>query len=123
MKRQLSLDYTLGEGWLAPWVDALRRGTALASLCGTCGAAQFPPLRTCPKCRRASDGWAELSGGAAVLFRTTGTDGDVAMVQFDGADCSAIVRCETLPPGATRARIMACPDGPPMLRIEPEKEP
>lgn len=122
MKRQVALEYTLGTGWLAPWLDGLATGAAVASICSACAAAQFPPLRTCPKCRLPSDGWRTLKGGATILFRTTGTDGDIAMVQFDGASGSAIARAEALPETATRAVLAPCPTDPPTLTLIAEPE-
>lgn len=120
MKRDVALDYALGEGWLAPWLDGLREGRAVASTCSACGNAHFPPLRTCPDCRRPSDGWQSLPGGAAILFRTRGADGDFAMAQFDGARGAAIARADALPEGAVRAVLAACPDDPPLISLRPE---
>jgi uncharacterized OB-fold protein len=122
MKRHLTLDYTLGDAWLAPWRDGLRRGAAVASTCTACDAARFPPLRTCPTCRAPSEGWRVLSGGATILHRTSGTDGDFAMVRFDGATGAAIARAEGLPPEATRVTLAPCPDDPPILMLTAEPE-
>ena len=122
MKRGVTLDYALGEGWLKPWLDGLREGKAVASTCPSCGEAQFPPLRTCPDCRIPSDGWRTLPGGATILFRTTGTDGDFAMARFDGARGAAIARAGALPEGATRAVLAACPDDPPLMSLGPEPQ-
>ena len=120
MKRNVSLDYALGEGWLSPWLDGLRVGKAVASTCSTCGDAHFPPLRTCPTCRTRSDGWRTLGGGATVLYRTEGTDGDFAMVRFDGASGAAIAHADGLPEGATRVLLAACPDDPPRISLNSE---
>ena len=120
MKRRVELDYSLGEGWLAPWLEGLRQGKAVASTCGACGAAQFPPLRICPACRVPSDGWSALGGGATILFRTIGTDGDFALVRFDGAEGAALARASALPQGADRAVIGASPNGPPVISLKSE---
>lgn len=122
MKRRLALDYSLGEGWLAPWLEGLRQGKAVASTCSACGEVQFPPLRTCPACRVRSDGWCNLSGGATVLYRTAGADGDMALARFDGAIGAAIARAEALPEGASRAVLAPCPDDPPILALIAEPE-
>ena len=122
MKRRVTLEYALGEGWLAPWRDGLRQGKAVASTCSTCDEAQFPPLRVCPKCRVPSDGWRTLTGRATVLFRTNGTDGDIAMVQFDGASGATIARSEALPQGASGAVLAPCPTDPPILSLIAEPE-
>ena len=120
MKPSLPLDDTIGEGWLRPWIDGLRCGDAVASKCSQCGHSQFPPLRICPTCRVASDGWTHLDGGATVQFRTKGADGDFALVKFDGSNGAAVVRAESLPPDVTRGRLIPEPVGPPVMRIGPE---
>ena len=120
MKLSLNLDYTLGEGWLAPWVEALREGRALASSCSECGSAYFPPVRHCPNSGALSDGWQPLSGRATILFRTAGADGDFALAAFDGAQGAAIVRAERLPQDATRGSLQAIPDGQPTLILGSE---
>ena len=51
MKHRVVLDYELAEGWLAPWIEGLRNGEAVASHCTACDSAWFPPLRACPGCR------------------------------------------------------------------------
>lgn len=120
MKYSLTLDYTIGEGWLQVWVDGLRKGRAMASSCSSCGHAQFPPLRICPTCKIVSDDWTQLDGSASIQFRTTGTDGDFALVQFDGADSAAVVRTDALPEFMKRGRLLPAGDGPPVLRLGPE---
>jgi len=122
MKRTVALEYSLGEGWLMPWRDGLRQGKAVASTCAACGEAQFPPLRACPSCRARSDGWCTLSGAGTILNRTTGADGDFAMIRFDGAKGAAIARAEAIPPDATRASLAACPDDPPTLVLIAEPQ-
>tara|TARA_R110002094_G_scaffold2426_3_gene9997 strand:+ start:1740 stop:2111 length:372 start_codon:yes stop_codon:yes gene_type:complete len=122
MKRRVMLDYSLGEGWLARWLDGLRDGKAVASTCATCDETQFPPLRVCPTCRQRSDGWRTLGGGATVQFRTNGSDGDIAMVRFDGASNACIARAEALPQGATRCALATSPDDRPFLALKAESE-
>ena len=120
MQRRLNLEYSLGEGWLAPWLDGLKEGKAVASTCAACGAAQFPPLRICPNCRLPSDGWVVLDGTARILFRAVGADGDFALVQFDGAERAAIARTDALPADTDRAVLRASPDGQPVISLAPE---
>lgn len=122
MKRRLELDYALGYGWLSPWLDGLREGKAVASTCSACGDAHFPPLRACPNCHAPSDGWRTLNGGATILFRTDGTDGDFALARFDGASAAAVVRAQALSSGTTRARLAPCPEDPPVPVIIAEPE-
>lgn len=123
MKLSLTLDYTIGEGWLQPWVEGLRQGKAMASSCSTCGQLRFPPVRICPICRVASGGWAQLDGRATVEFRTIGTDGDFALARFDGATGAALVCAEALPEHSKRGRLRAVPDGPPAIILGPETTP
>ena len=118
MKRQVTLDYTLGAGWLTPWLDGLRDGKAVASTCSACETAYFPPLRNCPSCRENTNGWRTLNGGATVLFRTSGTDGDVAMVRFDGASNACIAG--HLPEGTTRCILTPSTEDPPTPAIKAE---
>lgn len=120
MKRQVSLNYTLGAGWLDPWLDGLRAGKAVASSCSACKAAHFPPLRACPSCLIPSDGWRTLSGTATILFRTIGTDGDIAMVQFDGASSACIARANTLRESITRCALTTSTDDPPTPALKAE---
>ncbi len=122
MKHQVSLEYTLAEGWLAPWIEGLRAGQAVASYCDVCATAQFPPMRVCPDCRASSGGWVTLSGRAEVQWRTSGTDGDFAIAKFEGAQQAALLQCKHLPAGATHARLRACPEGPPILQLELEPD-
>ncbi|MEX0345549.1 MAG: zinc ribbon domain-containing protein [Rhizobiaceae bacterium] len=122
MKLAFSLDYTLGEGWMLPWVEGMRHGKAVASACSQCNKAQFPPTRLCPNCRIPSDGWTELSGGAAILFRTTGSDGDFALARFDGSEGAVVVRAERLSDTATRGHLNAIAEGPPSLCLRPEDQ-
>lgn len=120
MKRRVELDYTLNEGWLAPWLEGLRQGQAVGSHCLTCRRVQFPPLRVCPDCATPSDAWQTLTGAATLLFRTDGMDGSFALVHFDGASRAVVARADVLPPGAARCHLAACPDDPPILALKPE---
>lgn len=107
MKRRLTLDYTLGEGFLAPYLDGLRAGRAIAGRCATCGRTSLPPEPTCPCGARTSQP-IPLTGEATVHWRTTGTDGDVALVRFDGADTLSLARLENFT-DETRGHIIPAP--------------
>lgn len=120
MKHQTSLEYTLAEGWLRPWVEGLREGRAVASVCSRCDRAYFPPLRVCPDCKTPCGNWRDLPGGATIQHRTSGADGDFSLAQFDGATGSAVVRTERLPKDARRGHLAPVSDGRPQLRLEPE---
>ncbi len=116
MKRAVTLDYDLAEGFLAPYLSGLRDGRAVAGACSACGRVALPPEATCP-CGASDFSAVPLSGRAAVLWRTTGTEGDVGLVRFDGADTLSVARLE----GFSRQRrgvVMARPDS--ALVIGPE---
>lgn len=87
----LSLDYQLGPGWLQPYTDALAKGQALSWRCTDCERTSFPPVRTC-SCGQTAGAWVTLSGQACVQHYTFGHDGAFALVRFDGADTSAVVK-------------------------------
>jgi uncharacterized OB-fold protein len=93
MKRTLTLDYTLGEGFLVSYLDGLRSGTAVASRCPACGRVALPPEPVCT-CGAHDPVIMALPGLATVLWRSTGSDGDVALVRFDGADSNALARLD-----------------------------
>ncbi|WP_421855937.1 Zn-ribbon domain-containing OB-fold protein [Oricola sp.] len=122
MKLDFTLDYELGEGWLAPWVEGLREGRAIASYCKECGAAHFPPLRICPESGERSTDWRTLSGRATILFRTTGADGDFALVRFDGAASAAVAKIQDVPTGIVRCALQPAPGGPPAIIVGPEED-
>lgn len=107
MKLTLTLDYDLGEGFLSAHLDGLRRGEAVAGRCTACGRVAMPPERTC-QCGAHDPVAQPLDGGAEVLWRTTGADGDVALVRFDGADTLSLARLAGFGPQA-RGRIVADP--------------
>jgi uncharacterized OB-fold protein len=105
MRFALSLDVTAGEGFLAPYLDGLRRGEAIAGHCAACGRTALPPEPRC-RCGASPSEMRRLSGKAAILWRTTGTDGDAALVRFDGADTLSVARLAAVGP-ATRVRLAA----------------
>jgi uncharacterized protein len=119
MKRTLTLDYTLGEGFLAPYLDGLRSGTAMASRCTACGCVALPPAPVCD-CGARDPAMVALAGTATILWRTTGTDGDVALVRFDGADSNALARLDGFT-RETRGRI--APSAEAALVLTPEAAP
>lgn len=108
MKLALTLEYTLGEGFLAPYLEGLRAGKALAGRCAGCGRVALPPAPTC-LCGARRVEMQALSGLATILWRSTGSDGDAALVRFEGADTSALARLEGFRAQA-RGRIAADPE-------------
>jgi hypothetical protein len=122
MRLDLHLAFDLAEGWLAPHVEGLREGRAVASTCEACGAASFPPRRSC-LCGGRAGAWVTLPGAASVLARSEGRDGAFALLRFDGAATSAVARAEGLPSGATRARLLPATGERPALAVGPEETP
>lgn len=98
---RLILDYTLHPGWMAPFVEGLAQGQAMARRCDTCARVSFPPVKTC-SCGSAQAVWQQLPGTAQIIARTSGSDGDFALVHFDGADTQSTVRLQDLPTEAAQ---------------------
>lgn len=115
----LTLSYSLSAGWLAPWVDGLAEGRAMARKCVACGRVSFVPLRVCG-CGSDDGTWVELSGRASILRRTTGTDGEHCLAQFDGADIACIARMHHFTPEITQGCLVRSDKDLPMLILEPE---
>jgi uncharacterized OB-fold protein len=119
MKRRLTLDYTLGEGFLAPYLDGLRQGVARAGRCAACGRVALPPEPVCD-CGARDPAIVALAGKATIIFRTTGADGDVGLVRFDGADSHSLARLDGFD-HQTRGRIAPSADA--ALVLTPEVAP
>ncbi len=100
----LRLDYKLNAGWLAPYIDGLKNGKLVARQCATCSRTSLPPVRSCT-CGHSDGLWKTLDGTARILHRTTGTDGDFAMVRFNGADTLTVVALDSVSASATTAVI------------------
>ncbi|MEP4197726.1 MAG: zinc ribbon domain-containing protein [Aliishimia sp.] len=91
MKHQMHLDYSIPEGALKPYFEALRVGNALASACQKCGHVAFPPRAMCASCGSDQMGWIALPGTAHVIHRTDGAAASFALVKFAGADTLSTV--------------------------------
>ncbi len=91
----LSLDYKLAPGWLQSYTDGLAEGQAISWRCTDCERISFPPVRTCT-CGQTAGAWVALTGHARVQHYTFGHDGTFALVRFDGADTSAVVKLLSL---------------------------
>lgn len=102
----LALDYTLQPGWMAPYVDGLQEGLAMARQCAACATTSFPPHRIC-RCGAAAGAWITLKGDAEIAYKTAGADGQFSLAQFDGADTSAVVRLQDIAPDQTRGTLHA----------------
>ena len=114
----LSLRYTLQPGWLAPFVEALQQGRALAHECLGCGSVSFPPLKVCG-CGSDQQRWTELSGQASIRFISDGADGSFGLVRFDGAATDAVARLQGFPEGARRGAMVAAAADRPAITLRP----
>lgn len=122
MKHQLVLNYTLGSGALAPYLDGLAKGIAMGAQCAQCDRTTFPPERLCP-CEAIRNGslnhsWLTLSGHARIIYRTDGTGGSFALAQFDGADNQTVCRIANPQRDGTWAKIKSTGDDKPGVVIE-----
>lgn len=93
MKLTMTLEYDMAEGFLGPYLSGLRGGRVVAGTCEACGRTALPPEPTCI-CGAKGFSARALSGNAVILWRTAGTDGDVALVRFDGADTLSVARLD-----------------------------
>lgn len=122
MKHRLTLDYSLGRGALASYLDALGNGVALAGSCPQCGRTSFPPERRC-RCTPNGDGGAvpvrkELSGRARIVFRTDGPAGHFALALFDGADNRTVCRISNPDASGDTCKLVASDDGKPGIVVQ-----
>lgn len=118
IKHQITLEYTLAAGWMKPFVDGLIAGKAVATKCASCAHVSYPPQRTCT-CGEAKFDWITLSGVANINFRTTGSDGDFGLVQFDGANTQSTVRLEMTNTDRRQGQIAKSESGLPKMILEP----
>ena len=112
MKRRLLLEHTIGDLSIAPYLEGLRTGLAIAKHCSGCRRTTFPPEHSCPG-DLATDGasessWTELSGRAHLELRTDGPDGCFALVRFEGADNRAV--CRIANPEVSSSTLVLQPD-------------
>jgi uncharacterized OB-fold protein len=116
--REVHLSYSLAAGWLAPYVEALYQGRALARACRSCRHASFPPLYSCG-CPSPAPYWQDLSGRADILFRTDGLDGHFALARFASSTTMAVVRLVGLSDDDHEGKLIAPIDGSPALLLGP----
>ncbi len=117
---QMSLDYTLNPGWMAPFIEGLHEGRAVARACTDCARVSFPPLKTC-LCGGREGLWRVLSGRAEFVTRTTGSDGDFALAQFEGASGLATLRLADMPVAASHGQLRPATGPVPQLILGPER--
>ena len=121
IRRDVSLGYDLAPGWLAPHVEGLLQGRAVAYGCKFCGKASFPPVRVCG-CAQPAPHWVTLEGRAEVIFRTEGLDGKFALVRFFGASTMTVVRLEHSGLQGRFGTLVAPTDGQPALILALNRE-
>lgn len=86
MKLQINLNYSISEGDLKPYFDALQSGEALASACPHCRQVVYPARLVCNACGSQEMNWKTLCGTAQIIHRTDGAKTGFALVRFSGAD-------------------------------------
>ena len=118
MNLDLTLHYDLSPGWLAPHIEGLRAGRAVGARCRGCAKVSFPPLRVCA-CGGREATWAALPGTATLRYRSTGSDGDFALVAFDGASGLAVARLDGFGPDDRFGRVSAATGPRPALILRP----
>lgn len=118
MKHQINLDYTIAEGGLKPYFDALGRSEVLASKCQGCGRIVFPARIICGACGSDEVEWTALTGVANVVHRTDGVGRSFALMKFAGADTLTTVALLNPRSGATSGRLKSHADGLPGLWVE-----
>ncbi len=116
--KTLTLDHDLYPGWLAPWVDAVFEAQVLAHRCASCSRVSFMPLRQCD-CGKSQGSWIALPGNASLVLQTSGSDGEFALVQFEGADTRTIVRLQNWTAGVIQGRLLAPTGNLPELLLTP----
>lgn len=114
----LTLDYQLHPGWLAPWVDGILQGKAVAHSCAACGQVSFVPQRTCD-CGETEGAWKTLPGTATILNVTDGVDGCFGLVRFDGANTSCVARLSGFTSQPKRGQIITPKAGLPAVIVAP----
>lgn len=115
----LSLDYQLTPGWMLPYIQGLFDGHAIARQCVSCMQTSFPPVRVC-RCGQSQAKWVQLSGQAKLVHRSQGSDGDFALVHFNGADTQAVVRLTGFNEDQFTGKLHASTEPLPALVLHPE---
>lgn len=105
----LTFDYQLPPGWIAPWVEGVLHGKAIARTCAACGRVSFVPQRTCD-CGETGGTWITLPGTATILNMTDGADGCFGLVRFDRADTNCVARLSGFTIPSKRGQIIQ-PEG------------
>lgn len=118
MKHQVTLDYTIAEGGLKPYFDALEKSEVLASKCLGCGGITFPARIICGACGSDDVDWTALTGVADVVHRTDGAARSFALMKFAGADTLTTVALLNPRSCATTGRLKRHVDGLPGLWVE-----
>ncbi|AAL63444.1 conserved protein associated with acetyl-CoA C-acyltransferase [Pyrobaculum aerophilum str. IM2] len=59
--REMRLRFTLSVNKIAKFIDGLREGKLMYTVCKRCGSKYFPPQADCPKCKTSDMEWREVS--------------------------------------------------------------
>ena len=115
---EIALRYAHSLGGLAPYLEGLAAGRAIASSCPVCRRTWFPPRPGCCS-HRGPARWTSLAGTGRIVAGTTGggtlpfgggTAGEgLALIALDGADNFALGWVDGLgavPPEGARVRLV-----------------
>lgn len=106
---------------MAPFVDGLCQGKAIGRQCTACARTSFPPVRICA-CGSDAGQWTAFDGSARIAFRTDGSDGAFALVQFTGSDVQSVVRLVGFEDHQTDGQLVASATTPPQMHLQPIAE-
>lgn len=122
---EITLRYAHSPGGLAPYLEGLAAGRAVASTCAACGRTWFPPRLGC--CSRTGPvQWTRLAGTGRIIAATNGggtlpfgggpAGEGLALIALDGADNLALGWVDgfgEVPPEGTRVRLVTSGRQPP----------
>lgn len=117
MKHTINLEYTIAEGSLKPYFDALVSSKALASKCQACARVAFPARIICGTCKSDQVEWLALTGSATLVQRTDGPTHSFALMQFAGADTLSTVALLNPSIQSSTGRLQTPGDGRPGLWV------
>ena len=122
---EVTLRYTHSLGGLAPYLEGLAAGRAIASSCPTCRRTWFPPRPGCCS-HRGPARWTALAGTGRIVAGTNGggplpfgggaAGEGLALIALDGADNFALGWVDgfgAVPPEGARVRLVTSGHRPP----------